>query len=224
MLARIASIVATTVGFVGLAAALIADWLTAIPGTGGIGTSASVPVWTIATAIVAVPLAVCFTGDKSAGAVDNASGVITILLATRTIPQGHDLGVIITSAEELGLAGARAYLQSKPEKAIALNCDTVDDRGVFLCMAQRKSGPATRAVGRAASSLGFSLRVRRLIPGILADSIAFSESGWDALTLSRGNIGTLARVHTSSDTRDRLDGSGIAQAALLLAATIEELS
>jgi hypothetical protein len=223
MLARVASVVATTVGLVGLAAALFADWLTAIPGTGGIGTSASVPVWTIATAIVAVPLVVCLTGDKSAGAVDNASGVITVLLATRALAQGHDLGVIVTSAEELGLAGARAYLQSKPEKAIALNCDTVDDQGLFLCMARKKSGAAAQAVARAATSLGFPLRVRRLIPGILADSIAFSDSGWDSLTLSRGNIGTLARVHTSSDTRDRLDGSGIAQAALLLAATIEVL-
>jgi len=155
---------------------------------------------------------------------DNASGLIAVLLAPRALQRSRDLGVIVTSAEELGLAGALAYLASKPKRGIALNCDTIDDRGTFLIMPRIRAGLASQAVVRAAPALGFPLRVRGLIPGILADSIAFADSGWDSLTLSRGNIGTLARVHTSSDTRDRLDGSGIAQAALLLAATIEELS
>jgi len=65
--------------------------------------------------------------------------------------------------------------------------------------------------------------VRGIIPGVLVDSIAFSDAGWDSLTLSRGNMATLARVHTSSDTRERLNGTGIAMAAYLLAATVQEL-
>lgn len=224
MLARVASIVATTVGFAGLALSLVVDWYTATPGAGGAGTGVAVPIWTILTVIAAVPMAVCLTGNKSAGAVDNASGLIAVLLAARALPANRGVGVIVTSAEELGLAGARAYLASRPERAVALNCDTIDDRGTFLAMRRKSASRSSQAVVRAAASLGFPLRVRRMIPGILADSIAFADSGWDSLTLSRGNIGTLARVHTSSDTRDRLDGSGIAQAALLLAATIEELS
>jgi hypothetical protein len=63
-----------------------------------------------------------------------------------------------------------------------------------------------------------------MIPGVLADSIAFSHAGWDSVTLSRGNLATLARVHTTNDTRERLNGTGIAKAARLLAATVEELS
>ena len=224
MLARVASVVATTVGFVGLTLSLVADWITTIPGGGGVGAGVAVPIWTMVTVIAAVPMAVCLTRNKSPGAVDNASGLIAVLLAARGLPPSRELGVIVTSAEELGLAGARAYLASRPERAIALNCDTIDDRGGFLCMPGNPGGIASQAVARAATALGFPLRVRRLIPGILADSIAFADSGWDSLTISRGNIATLARVHTSSDTRDRLDGSGIAQAALLLAATIEELS
>jgi Zn-dependent M28 family amino/carboxypeptidase len=195
-----------------------------IPAAGSAGTSIAVPIWIIVTALAGVPRAVCLTGTRSPGAVDNASGLIAVLLAARGLPTSHELGVIVTSAEELGLAGARAYLATGPERGIALNCDTIDDPGTFLCMPRKPAGLASKAVVRAAAAFGFPLRVRRLIPGILADSIAFADSGWDSLTLSRGNIGTLARVHTSSDTRERLDGSGIAQAALLLAATVEELS
>ena len=62
------------------------------------------------------------------------------------------------------------------------------------------------------------------IPGILTDGVAFAESGWDVCTLSRGNLGTLARVHTASDTSGRIDGTGIALAARILAATVEELA
>lgn len=87
----------------------------------------------------------------------------------------------------------------------------------------RKGGIAWGAVGKAAARLGLPINVRGTIPGILADGIAFADAGWDAVTVSRGNLSTLARVHTSGDTRERLDGSGIAQAARLLAATIEEL-
>ena len=87
----------------------------------------------------------------------------------------------------------------------------------------RTRGAAALAVARAGERLVLPVRVRALIPGILADSIAFASAGWDAVTVSRGNLSTLARVHTSSDTRERLDGSGIANAARLLAATIEEL-
>ena len=60
-------------------------------------------------------------------------------------------------------------------------------------------------------------------PNGLVAANALADAGWDVVTVSRGNLSTLGRVHTSGDTRDRLDGSGIAQAARLLAATIEEL-
>jgi putative aminopeptidase FrvX len=136
-----------------------------------------------------------------------------------------DLGVILTSAEELGLAGARAYTESNADRAIAINCDTIDDSGRFLCMAPKSTrGVAAAAVMRAAAHLGVPTRLRGVIPGVLADSIAFANAGWDSVTVSRGNIATLARVHTSGDIRQRLDGSGIAQAAHLLAVTVTELS
>lgn len=225
MLVRIASVVASTIALLALAGRLIADWTIAIPSVNPSPADSWVQICAWAAAISTAPLVLCFTGNKSAGAVDNASGLVSVLLAARSLSAHLELGVIVTSGEELGLAGARAYVESSPQRAIAINCDTIDDGGRFLCMARRGSrGVVTAAIVRAAARLGLPLRVRGVIPGILADSIAFADAGWDAVTVSRGNIATLARVHTSSDTRDRLTGSGIAQTARLIAATVEELT
>jgi hypothetical protein len=63
-----------------------------------------------------------------------------------------------------------------------------------------------------------------MIPGILTDSLAFEAAGLPAVTISRGTLGTLARLHTAGDTSERIIGTGAATAARLLAAMIEELS
>jgi Zn-dependent M28 family amino/carboxypeptidase len=220
MLARIAA-VAVMFG----AAALLGATLIVVLITGPADFwSQLVQLLAIVAAVAAIPFVFCLTGNRSAGAVDNASGLVSVLLAAREIPARPDIGVIVTSAEEFALAGARAHVASHHNPAVVINCDTIDDPGSFLCMTHgRTRGSAAAAVSKAAARLGLPVKVRRTIPGILADGIAFADAGWDAVTVSRGNLSTLARVHTSSDTRERLDGSGIAQAARLLAATIEEL-
>ncbi|MEO8576597.1 MAG: M28 family peptidase, partial [Gemmatimonadales bacterium] len=175
-------------------------------------------------AVATLPLIFCFIGNRSHGAVDNATGVATVLLALELIRDREKVGVIITSGEELGLAGAHAFASQMPLKAIALNCDTIDDRGRFISMASGKM-PAnlSQALDRAANRTGLEIAKHRMLLGILADNIAFTSAGWSSLTLSRGNLGTLARVHTSRDRAETIDGTGIAMAAQLLAATAEEL-
>lgn len=183
----------------------------------------------ILAALSLLPLLVLFIGNRSNGALDNASGVAAILLAVRQL-KGRDIGVVITSAEELALAGARAFVATGRVPAVAINCDTFDDSGRFLLM---KSGTVSRrveeAVGRAWSRpeigdiQGEPPRLRGMLPGVMADNMAFSEAGWDSFTISRGNLGTLARVHTSGDNAGSIDGRGVDQAALLIAAIVEEL-
>lgn len=220
MLVRIASIVFVAVLAVLLMGALVFELVR----PSGNRDSFAIVVLGEALALALVPLVLCLTRDRSHGAVDNASGVISVILAAGRLRSQANLGVIIMSGEELALAGAHAFTESHADHAIALNCDTVDDDGEFRCMVRGARGPAAGAVERAGSRLGLDVRATGIIPGILADSIAFTDAGWDAVTLSRGNIATLARVHTSSDTRQRLNGLGIAKAARLLAATVEELS
>jgi hypothetical protein len=224
MIARIVTLMTAAVALGVLALLVALEWLATAAGREP-AAPAIIPIVAMIAAIATVPIILCFVSDRSPGALDNASGVIAVILAAGLLRTRPDLGVILTSGEELGLAGARAYAQSAGKWAIALNCDTIDDAGRFLCMGRRTTGgSAASALMRAAARGRVPLRVRGMIPGLLADSIAFADAGWDAVTLSRGNIGTLAHVHTSSDTCERLNGTGIAKAALLLAATVEELT
>jgi hypothetical protein len=73
-------------------------------------------------------------------------------------------------------------------------------------------------------SAGEPLRTLRLIPGILTDSVALADAGWQSVTLSRGTIRTLQRIHTARDTLSGMRGAGIAGAARVLAGAATELS
>jgi hypothetical protein len=192
------------------------------------------PVWhvlALASVLAALPSMFCFVRSESPGAVDNASGVAAILLALQSDSLPRNLGVLITSGEELGLAGARAWASdhargagSAQPESVVLNCDTVDDTGAWLCM---YTGPKpkriTLAVETVASVMGVRLPMRRLIPGILADSMAFADLGIEAVTLSKGTTSTLARIHTRRDNSNALTGSGAADAGAVLSALAKEL-
>jgi hypothetical protein len=172
--------------------------------------------------VAALPVILCFISNRSNGALDNATGVAAIVLALDEIAPGTNIGVVITSGEELGLAGARYFAQAESAGKIAVNCDTIDDDGSFYCMASgNRRGRLNDALSRASAG---ALRLNGMIPGILADNVAFSSSGWESFTLSRGNLRTLGYVHTSRDTSARLKGTGIAQASSLIAAIVEELA
>ena len=186
--------------------------------------------------VAALPIVFCFVGNKSRGALDNATGVAAVILAAEQLVRMQNIGIVLTSAEELGLGGARYFAATESHAEIAINCDTIDDTGAFLCMAsgariKRLDEAVDRAVGRLGISVrGIpgrgrrgSLRLRPMIPGILADNVAFTDAGWESFTLSRGNIGTLAYVHTSRDVPDRIQGTGIAKAASFIAAIVQEL-
>jgi Zn-dependent M28 family amino/carboxypeptidase len=184
--------------------------------------------WTaleIAAVVSALPSVFCWVGNKSRGGLDNATGVAAVLIAATLPAASRDVGVIITSGEELGLAGAREWAQTADRDIKLINCDTVDDRGGFRCM---HTGPRPLAIisasEKSAAAMGLSLTAGRLIPGILADSVAFADLGIQAVTISRGKLSTLARIHTRRDTSNELTGKGVAEAARLLAALTRELS
>jgi len=178
----------------------------------------------IAAVVAAIPVAICFVGDESPGAVDNATGVVAVILAAQA-SEPDSLGVLITSGEELGLAGARAWTQSASKGICVVNCDTIDDAGGWRCMyTGTLPGSISSATRIAAGGLGMSMRMSRLIPGILADSIAFADAGMEAITLSRGTLSTLARIHTRRDTSNGLTGRGAADASVFLSALAKELS
>jgi hypothetical protein len=211
MLARVAGVLLLVVGFVGVIIAAAAN--------ASFGPAALVVTW-----LGAAPLMLSVVGVRNHGTLDNASGVAAVLDAARLVPVGCPLGIMITDAEELALAGAEAW-KSEAAPVIALNCDSIDDDGPLVAM---YTGAAPQRIlsplRRAASEHNERLRAMRLIPGILTDSVALARVGWPTLTLSRGTLRTLLRIHTSRDTLVHMSGRGVDGAARVLARTAMELA
>ena len=179
----------------------------------------------VAAILAVLPGLGSLVANVSVGAVDNASGVVAAILAARSSSAPHDLGILITSAEELGLAGARTWAATAKRQYQILNCDTVDDKGDWRCMYSTANPVAVTNEAKTVSQrLGFPLRVTRLIPGILADNIAFADRGIAAITLSRGTLSTLGRIHTRRDNSNALTGTGAADASALLCALAKGLA
>lgn len=214
-------------GIVLLALSLAGSAALAVAQVFGWVEASSTAWWWLAAAgaIGGAPVVASVVGSRSEGALDNASGVAAVLLAAESIPGHLSTGVLITAAEELGLAGARAWAAGEASGQIALNCDGVDDVGMLTAM---YSGRAPRAVlsalSDAAAEGGFAFRAIRLVPGLLVDAVALADAGWETATLSRGTLATLARVHTAHDSLDHLDGTGIPETAAVLAAAAGRLA
>jgi len=205
-----------------LASVLLTAMLLAL--TLGTGSTRTIP-WMICAALAVVggrAVAGSVVRNLSPGAVDNASGVAAVLAAAALVDPTAAVGVLIPSAEELGLAGARAWVRAHAgERAIVLNCDGVDDQGELTLMHTRtRPEPIVDAVQRIAGEV----RVLRMPPGMLLDSVAFADAGWTTATLSHGSTKTLARVHTRRDTLDVLTGTQIDPMAWVLARTSEALA
>lgn len=171
--------------------------------------------------IAAIPVAATFVGASSPGALDNASGVVTVLRTAELLPRDVALGVVLTSAEELGLAGARAWArESTPSTAI--NIDGVDDARALRLIIGGHAPRALIATLTGARESGPSPwpTPERLIPGILMDGVAFADAGWQVVNISKGSWSTLSRIHTRRDDLARLDGAGAEEVATLLAGAI----
>ena len=123
----------------------------------------------------------------------------------------------------MGLAGARAWTVGH-DTGIALNCDGVDDEGTFVIMYNQRPPRDLVAAIRAAAPERMRARVRRMPLGLLTDSTALAEAGWQAVTVSHGSLGTLGRVHTSRDSLAALRGTAIDAVAAILARAAEALA
>lgn len=178
----------------------------------------------VAGGLGALPVIASVVGNHSDGAVDNASGVAAVLCAAALVGPDVRFGVLFSSAEELGLAGARAFVRAR-EAGVALNCDGVDDGGALVIM---HNGAVPRRVVSAMASVEdadlIGKRVRRMPLGLLTDSTAFAAAGWESVTVSHGSLATLCRVHTPDDSLARLRGLKIGEVATLLARAVEALA
>jgi hypothetical protein len=188
---------------------------------------------TFVVALVAViagtVLALCWASDESPGALDNASGVAALVgIAAREAEHG-DVAFLVTDAEELGLAGARAMAGRVPPVFGVINLDGLDDTGPFYVL-ERFGWPArgtaphlALALLSAADSLDIPATRRDVPPGILLDHMPIVKAGTASLSVMRGERRSMARVHRPSDDLSRLRGDGVTQCVTLVSAALRIL-
>lgn len=172
--------------------------------------------------ILALPLLLSPALDRSPGALDNASGLATLLGLAERLKDDAEVAFLVTDGEELGLAGARAAAKQLAPVEGIINVDGIDDRGEFLIM-ERHGFPRRGSAPHLATALFASARVldlpvrRRDLPhGIQVDHVPFQNAGFPALTVMRGDQRSLWRVHLPADNAGRTTGIGAADAVALV--------
>jgi len=190
-----------------------------------------------------IPLLFLNYGNDSAGAIDNASGLGLVLYLAEFL-SGHPeqlgkLGVtiLITSAEEMAVKGALAYVQEQEaelHKLAAggglhvLNLDGIGVEGrLYLVVKDQRNGWSNgmdlkHVVQQSATELNLPLG-RFNLPGALFDHVPFAEAGLDACSLIAIGKNSLL-VHTAKDTPDKLHQRGFEQAGQLALQVIQNLS
>jgi len=149
--------------------------------------------------------------DASPGAVDNATGVLALLIAAEGLAHRTDVGLLITDAEELGMLGAAHWAAGHRGNGVFVNFDGIDSVGRVRVMEHR-----VRASDRNASHLkrqiqatlvqhGLRTIAARLPMGILVDGVPLASTGYAGVTISRGSWSTLRVIHTRRDRPQRVD-------------------
>jgi hypothetical protein len=156
---------------------------------------------------------------SSPGAVDNASGVTTVLAILDRLPRDSAVGVVFPDAEEWGLVGAAALVRDHAElfqTSAIVNFDGIDDCGGVTTFVHR--------AGRVSSALvaAFQVRAWSVLP-VVVDGVAFARAAPDCVTIMRGNLATMRVVHTRRDTADRLTLAGVEKVASTVAAALRAL-
>ena len=153
---------------------------------------------------------------RSPGALDNASGILTMLAVVDALPPASGVGVILPDAEEYGLLGARALARERSallQDTAVLNFDGIDDRGETIALVHR-AGPL---VGRIARALGG--RRARWLP-VVVDGLALAKGARECVTIMRGDWRTARLVHTPRDGAERLTLQGSREVARAVAAAL----
>lgn len=199
------------------------------------GAPPALPVHVLfATAFAAaLPLLFLRTGNRSPGALDNATGTACVVELAR-LWREHPLSwksraiFLCPSAEEHGLVGSRlwvarhaAELLSEPSCRV-LNFDSCAAAAGTLVVLP-PGGPVADAFAAAARDASVPLRRMPLGVGLLADHVPFAEAGIPVASLLARGRGT-SRIHTPADAAGLLDDSAFESAGRVILAAVDTLA
>ena len=187
-----------------------------VAGVATVAGSASAWWWLAAFILPAGFLLLNVATDWSPGAVDNATGILTVLATLDQLPPDAPVGAVLLDAEELGLVGARALVRERAnllQDTAVINFDGIDDRGGPIAF-EHRGGPLTRAI---AARLG--TKPRRRLP-VVVDGLALAAACRECLTIMKGDWGTTRVIHTLRDAPDRLTLKGVQWVAQAMASVL----
>jgi multisubunit Na+/H+ antiporter MnhC subunit len=217
------AIVLAAVAWLALLVGALAHTARPLPG-------ALILVLAVIAAVSALVLILCWVDNRSPGALDNASGVVAAIAIAARERDADDVAFLITDGEELGLAGARAAAPHLPPVFGVINMDGLDDHGPFYVLERfglvRKKGLAPHlaaALLEEADARSEPANRRDLPFGIPVDHIPLVKAGIPALTLMRGSIKSLNRVHRPADDLGSLKGDGIRRTTDLVTGALTRL-
>ncbi|WP_158633373.1 M28 family metallopeptidase [Tautonia sociabilis] len=160
------------------------------------------------------------SGNRSPGALDNASGLAVLLELARVLPplgeEGVDVAFVASGAEEVGLDGARAFLQRhewwlRERPSLLINLDSVG-AGDRVRLAGEAS--AVAMAERVADSIAVPTERFRIL-GAGMDHEPFAAAGLPALTLLGDVVGHSSAMHSSRDLPELVDREAMGRAGLL---------
>jgi hypothetical protein len=172
--------------------------------------------------IAGVLLVFCWVENRSPGALDNASGLATVLALAESEKDRDDVAFLITDAEELGLVGARHIARKLNPVFGVINIDGVDDNGPVYVLekfgipARHIAPHLVAAILQSADKLDLPAQRRNVPFGLLLDHLPIARADLPAVTVMRGSFASLRRVHRPADSMDNMTGSGIETVVRLL--------
>jgi hypothetical protein len=211
-----------------LAAALIGIALAGGATAAAAGATGTALPFVATGGVASLVFLLCSAGNASPGALDNATGLAALLDLAGSEAEG-DVAFLVTDAEELGLAGARAAVSGWRAMEAVINVDGLDDGGPLRLLtgrgpaATRRARPLADALTRAGRERGLAVRSHRVPAGLMVDHLPFASAGIRALTVMRGRTRALGRVHRAADSADRLTGEGARAVAAIVHAALETL-
>jgi hypothetical protein len=175
------------------------------------------------------------TGNKSPGALDDASGEAVILEAARVLAQrpleSLDVRVISFGCEEIGLIGSIKYLHAHEEEfkrrpLFMMNFDMPfspdGDIGLnsgFGIPPHRTSERLNQLSRKAAGEMGFEIKGILLPARASADHMPWSKHGFEAT----GFVSTSPYMHRSGDSIYRIDREALRRTGEIAMAVVREL-
>lgn len=172
--------------------------------------------------------------NKSSGAIDNASAVGTALELASIFKENplskSRLWVVLTGAEELGIVGAKAFVEKHreeldPEKTFVINLDILGtDRQICALNKLGLPGKMTNRelnllIKKSAESAGLKFKLIKASLGFSTDAQAFLKKGYR--TVSLGSISKF--VHTRRDSADKLLPENLGDYVAVIKETVQKL-